>query len=300
MAKKYGDTVLFRINRFSDTTKQIKRFIYESVLSTGAAPKVAEIVEEFKLPEAQVRESLHDLQGGIIIALQNKDHTRIDEFQGQKLADDVVLPELGEIYYARPFANFKTQHRIYVDGEQKWYGECPVECTTISYFFPGKEVTVRSIAHDTGEPIEIVGRDGELLDYSPRSLRIYWGKPFGAWLSTKGHEGDFIFTCDSNYFFSSEKGYNEWKRSRPHEKGQIFTPVMINHLLRIFNYGHERFDFQYHFPLLEILLAAFTTGIIRLYMVVIPVPNPFFLSMVNFFRDLYKNGYKLFLEVKPW
>jgi DNA-directed RNA polymerase specialized sigma subunit len=109
MAKKYGDTVLFRINRFSDTTKQIKRFIYESVLSTGFAPKVDEIVEAFGLPEQQVRESLHDLQGGIIIALQNEQHAHIKEFMGQKLPEDAVLPEVGEIYYARPFANFKNR-----------------------------------------------------------------------------------------------------------------------------------------------------------------------------------------------
>ncbi len=83
-------------------------------------------------------------------------------------------------------------------------------------------------------------------------------------------------------------------------KGQIFTPVMLNHLLRIFNYGHDRFDYQYHFPLLKILLASFTVGIIRLKMVLFPFPNPFFLSMAKFFRDLRKYGYKLFLDVKLW
>jgi len=299
MARKYSDTVLFRANRYSDTTKQIKRFIYESVLSTGYAPKVKEIVDAFNLSEQQVRESLHDLEGGVIVALQNEQHAHIGKFMGQKLPEDALLPEVGEIYYARPFANFKNHHRVFVDGEQKWYGECPVECTTISYFFPGKEVIVRSIAHDTGETIEIIGKDGDLLDYTPRSLRIYWGTPFGIWLSTKGHEGDFIFPCDKNYFFSSEEGYNEWRNARPAEKGQIFTPVMVNHLLRMYNYGHERFDYQYHLPLLRILLAAWTVGIFRIKMC-FPIPNPFFLSMIKFFKDLRKYGYKWFLDVKLW
>ncbi|MCD6571128.1 MAG: hypothetical protein J7L53_10540 [Deltaproteobacteria bacterium] len=202
---KYSDTVLLHVSKFSDTTKQVKRIIYSSILDTGFAPKVADIAKELDISKEIVLDSLHDLEGGIIIAMQNEQHTNIKEFMGQKLPDDCVLPNVGEIFYARPFANFKNHHRIYVDGEQKWYGECPVECATISYFFPGKEVAVRSVSHLTSEPIEIIGKDSQLLDYTPKSLRIYWGRPFGQWLSTKGHEADFIFPCDGNYFFSDEE-----------------------------------------------------------------------------------------------
>ncbi|MDY6974164.1 MAG: organomercurial lyase [Thermodesulfobacteriota bacterium] len=299
MARKYSDTVIFRGNRFSDTTKQIKRFIFESVLSTGYAPKVQEIVEYFNLSEQEVRDSLHDLQGGIIVALQNEQHANIDKFMGQKLPKDAVLPKVGEIFYARPFANFKNHHRVFVGEEQRWYGECPIECMTISYFFPGQEVIVRSIAHDTGEAIEIIGKDGELLDYTPKSLHLYWGTPFSSWLSTKGYEGDLIFPCDKNYFFSSEENYNKWRKAQTGEKGQIFTPVMINHLLRMFNYGHERFDYQYHFPLLKFILASYTIGVYKIKMG-IPIPNPFFLSIIKLIADLRKYGYKSFLDVKLW
>ena len=296
---KFSDTVLLHINRYSDETKKIKRRIYESVLDTGRAPMVSAISQELDLPEDSVRKSLHDLEGGIIIAMQNEQHLHLKEFMGQRLPDDCVLPGKGEIFYARPFANFKNHHRIFVDGEQKWYGECPVEMVTASYFFPGKEVRVESVCHETGTQVAVTGRDGLLLDYQPKSLRIYWGRPFGQWLTTKGHEGDFIFPCDMNYFFSSEEAYEAWRKRNPKEPGQLFTPIQIYHLLRIFNYGHERFDFQYPFPLLRLLPTFFTAGLFRWWML-LPVPNLFFLSIVKFFRDIYRTGYRLFLDVKAW
>jgi len=296
---KFCDTVLLHVNRYNDETKQIKRRIYESVLDSGRAPTVAEICRDLSLPEETVRKSLHDLEGGIIIALQNEQHLHLETFMGQKLPEDCVLPEKGEIFYARPFANFKNHHRIFVDGEQKWYGECPVEMHTVSYFFPGKEVRVESVCHQTGMPVSITGKNGVLLDYQPKSLRIYWGKPMGQWLTTKGHEGDWIFPCDMNFYFSSEEAYGAWRKNHPKEPGQLFTPNQIYHLLRIFNYGHERFDFQYHFPILRLLAAFFTAGLFRFW-VLVPVPNLFFLSIVKFFRDIYRTGFKLFLDVKLW
>jgi DNA-directed RNA polymerase specialized sigma subunit len=66
---KFCDTVLLHVNRYNDETKQIKRRIYESVLDSGRAPTVAEICKDLSLPQETVRKSLHDLDGGIIIAL---------------------------------------------------------------------------------------------------------------------------------------------------------------------------------------------------------------------------------------
>lgn len=298
---KYSDTVLFHVSRFSDTTKQIKRIIYSSILDTGIAPKVADIAREMNISEEETRASLHDLQGGLLIALQNEQHADTKRFMGQDLPEDCVLPVTGEIYYAHPFANFKNHHHVIVDGEQKWYGTCPVEAPIISYFFPGKEVIIRSVSHYTNEPIEIITRDGQLLDYTPKGLSIHWGRPLGQWAGTKGHEGDFIFPSDKNYFFTSQDAHEEWKRSNPEEagQGQLFQIIEINHLIRIFNYGHDRFDFQYHVPLLKLALASISTGIIRIKMFT-PRPNLFFLSVVKWARDVYKSGHKVFLDVKPW
>jgi len=296
---KYSDTTLFRLNSFSDTAKQIKRYIYESVLSTGFAPKLSDITKEFNLSRQTLDEILHDLEGGIIIALQNKAHADIHEFMGQKLPDDCVLPEVGEIFYARPFANFKNQHQIHGDGEQKWYGECPVECMTISYLFPDKDVIVKSIAHDSNEIVEIIGRNGRLLDYSPKSLRVFWGRPFGEWIQTDSTNVDFIFPCDTNYFFSSEESFLEWKKNNPGTRGQIFTPDALNRLLQMFNYGHERFDYQYHIPLLKLLLGAIGIGMIKI-KILIPFPNPFFLSIIKLMKNARKAGYKFFLDIKLW
>lgn len=296
---KFSDSVLLHVNRYSDSTRQVKRLIYEAVLATGRAPEVAAMAEALNIPEETVRQSLHDLEGGIIIAMQNEQHRHMHEFMGQALPADCVLPEMGEIFYARPFANFSNHHRILVDGQQKWYAECPVESCTVSFFFPGKDVRLESVCHQTGAPVAISGKDGRLLDYEPKSLRIYWGKPFGQWLSTKGHEGDFIYPCDMNFFFSSEEAFTAWKKENPDEPGQLFTPIQIYHLMRNLNYGHERFDFQYHIPVLRLLAASVTAGLFR-WKVLIPVPNLFFLSIAKFLRDLARLKHKLFLDVKLW
>jgi len=55
----------------------------------------------------------------------------------------------GEIFYARPFAAFRNHYPIWVDGQQKWWGECAVECCGLSAMFPGREVVVRSICRQT-------------------------------------------------------------------------------------------------------------------------------------------------------
>jgi len=102
-----------------------------------------------------------------------------------------------------------------------------------------------------------------------------------------------------NYFFNSEEAFDEWKKLHPKEPGQIFTPIQIYHLLRIFNYGHERFDFQYHFPLLKLALTFVTAGLFKWKMLV-PVPNLFFLSIAKLMRDLYRYNYRLFMDVKLW
>jgi hypothetical protein len=83
------------------------------------------------------------------------------------------------------------------------------------------------------------------------------------------------------------------------EPGPIFTPVQFHHLLRLFDNGHERFDLRSHFPILRLPGALVTAGLSRWNMLV-PVPNQFFLSMRQLFRDLLRCKYELFLDVKPW
>ncbi|MBW1893495.1 MAG: hypothetical protein JRI91_07360, partial [Deltaproteobacteria bacterium] len=64
---KFSDTVLFHVSKYSDTTKQVKRCVYESVIDTGFAPQVARIAQELDVSEDVIRESLWDLEGGIIV-----------------------------------------------------------------------------------------------------------------------------------------------------------------------------------------------------------------------------------------
>lgn len=94
-------------------------------------------------------------------------------------------------------------------GKQNWYAECAVEACAISNMFPGKEVTVNSICRQTGEPVEIVQRDGKVLFYSPRTLRVHFGFPMINFFD------DLVGWCDFNSFFSSEEATQEWHKTHP-------------------------------------------------------------------------------------
>ncbi|MDY6932726.1 MAG: organomercurial lyase [Spirochaetota bacterium] len=277
---------------YSDTTKRIKKLIFDTVIETGFAPKVDEIVNEMKVSEDEIRSSLHDLEGGIIIALQNENHAKIKTFMGEKLPKDAVLPEIGEIFYARPFSNFKNHHRVYVDDEQKWYAECSLEATSLSNFFPGKEVVVQSVCAHKKEKVELIQRDGILIDYKPKGLLIHAGLPLRKWLS----EGDLIAPCDNNRFFSSRESYFEWKRKHEDIKSCLMHPIEANRLIRVIAYGRTRFDYRMYLSLRKFILQYPTMGITTKYI----FPKPYWLPGPGLIKNFIKHKYKPFIEFRLW
>jgi len=281
--------------KFSDTTKRIKKYIYDSVIETGFAPKINEIVDEIKVAKEVVLSSLHDLEGGVIVALQNEAHANIKTFMGEKLPKDSVIPDIGEIFYARPFSNFMNHQKVYVNGEQKWYAECALECVGLSNFFPGKEVIVRSVCSYTKDPVELVGRDGVLLDYKPKGLLIHVGKPLRRWLD----ENDLIAPCDNNRFFSSKDAYLEWHESNKEITSCLIQPIQANRMIRMIAYGRPRFDYRLRVPILKMIAQFHTIGITKSLMG-IPYINPFWLPGPKLIRNFYKFKYKSFIELGLW
>jgi hypothetical protein len=279
---------------YSDVTKRIKKLIYDTVIETGFAPKVDEIADEMKVSKEVVTSNLHDLEGGIIIALQNEAHAKINTFMGEELPGDAALPEVGEIFYARPFSNFKNHQRVYVNDEQKWYAECSLEAPSLSNFFPGKEVIVRSVCAQTKEPVELIQKDGILLDYKPKGLMIHAGLPLRKWLS----DGDLIAPCDNNRFFSSKDAYYEWSKYHKDIKGYLIHPIEANRMIRMIAYGRTRFDYRLRLPLLRFIVQFPSMGITKNFFGVPLFFNTYWLPGFSLIKNMVKYKYKPFIEIR--
>lgn len=274
--------------QFYETAKRVRKTVMDQVLDDGTCPKVADIAETLKLSKEEVAVIFKDLEAGIVVAVQNEAHAGLEYFQGEKL--DQPLPEVGEIFYARPFASFKNHYPIWVGGRQKWYGECAVEVTGVSAMFPGKEVVVRSICRQTKEPVELIGRDGVLLDYSPKTLRVQFGFP------VRYMPDDAVGWCDFNSFFSSEEAAQEWRKSHPQIKGITRDPVTTSRFVSIVGKGRLDYNYQFKLPILKILFDAKRYGFTK------PLPglgwhvhDPFWMPTPHMFKAMKQKGYKNFI-----
>jgi hypothetical protein len=275
----------------SETAKRVRKRIMDQVLAQGTCPKVAEIARELSLSKDQLEPILRDLEAAICVAVQKDTHARLDYFQEEKLHEPV--PEIGEIFYARPFAAFKNHYPIWVDGEQKWYGECAVEACSVSAMFPGREVIVRSVCRQTKEPVELIGRDGVLLDYSPKTLRVHLGFPLRYMFD------DAIGWCDYNSFFGSEDAVNQWRKSHPEIKGITRDPVTISNFVSIIGNGRLDYNYQPTFPLLTLLRHPGKYGLTK----PLPelgwhVPDPFFMPTPHMLLEMKRKGYRSFFRFR--
>jgi hypothetical protein len=278
--------------RLSETAKQVRWTIMDQVLRKGNAPTVAEISRKHSLSGEQVGWVFNELEAAVCIAVQRESHAGLNSFQEQPLEQGV--PPLGEIFYARPFANFSNQHQIWVDGEQKWFGECAVECCGMSAMFPGREVVVRSVCRQTREPIELVGRDGVLRDYSPRTLRVHFGYPL------RRMPDDVLGWCDYNSFYGSEEAVHEWRKKHPQIKGVTRGPVPISRMVAEI-IGKGRLDYEYRFevPLLRLACNMKRYGMTKpLPLLGLHVPDPFFMVTPHMLREAKRGGFLNFVRFK--
>ncbi|MVU81936.1 hypothetical protein GPX89_32445 [Nocardia sp. ET3-3] len=256
----------------------LRRRIMEQVRGEGTAPTIAELRGEFALTPEEISADLRALEGAICVALQDHEHADSPSFQDEPLAG--AQPPLGEIVYARPFATFANHYRVSVDGEQKWFAECAVEACAISGQFPGSDVVVESRCRQTGVPIRLVGRDGVLLDYSPRTLRVHLGYPL------REMPYRVVGWCDYNSFFASEEAAEAWRREHPEVQGVTRAPEQMSRLITEL-LGRGRLDdgYQPEFPVLTLARKLSRFGLTRPSRFGFPVVDPFWRPTVRMVVD---------------
>lgn len=268
----------------------IRERIMSQVRDSGTVPTVAELRTEFGLPDDEMRSELRDLEGAICVAVQDDEHAGSPVFQDEPLANP--QPPLGEIVYARPFAAFANHYRVTVDGVQRWFAECAVEACAISGQFPGAEVVVDSVCRQTGAPIQLVGRDGILIDFEPRTLRVHLGYP----VREMPHR--VVGWCDYNSFFASEDAAEQWQAEHPEIHGITRAPehmaALITESLGKGRLGH---DYQPRFSLVNMLRNGPRFGLTRESRSGIPLPDPFWLPTPKMLVEWRRHGLGNFIRV---
>ncbi|MBJ8342043.1 alkylmercury lyase family protein [Antrihabitans sp. YC3-6] len=274
----------------SDTARAIRQRIMTQVRDDGTAPTIAELRHEFGLTADELSSNLHDLEAAICLARQDEEHAGSAVFQDEPL--QTPQPALGEIVYARPFANFENHYPITVDGEQRWYAECAVEACAISGQFPGSEVVVESRCRQTGQPIRLVGRDGILLDYAPKTLRVHLGYPL------RDMPTRVVGWCDYNSFFASEEAVEQWRQEHPEINGVTQSPEeMSRGITELLGKGRLDYNYQPDFPLLTLVSKMRRFGLLRPTRLGIPVPDPFWMPTPKMALDWKRQGHGNFFRV---
>jgi hypothetical protein len=273
-----------------ESARRVRKTIMDQTRHDGVVPTTAQLCRDLGLSPQDLATDLKNLEAAFCVARQDSAHASLMQFQDETL--DEPLPPLGEIMYARPFAAFKNHYQVWVNGEQKWFAECAVEACSISAQFPGKEVTVRSICRQTRQPVELRGRDGALLDYSPATLRVHLGYPMRT-LAAR-----IVGWCDYNSFFASEDAARQWTRAHPEVHGVTRSPETMGRLIaELLGRGRLEYDYQPTVPILEALLHMNRYGLDKQSALGFRVPDPFFLPSPNTVRDWRRQGYGNFFRL---
>lgn len=148
----------------TDQLDQTYHFIMKCFVDTGQAPHYTDIAREFSVSPDEGKRLLHALMGA---GLPNWLH-----------------PETDLIASFAPFNNLPTHYRVSVDGEQKWFAQCGLESTAISWLFPGKEVRVDAPCLATGEPLHFTMRDGAFERCEPDTICMYVDLPISKWANS--------------------------------------------------------------------------------------------------------------------
>ena len=269
----------------SDDARRTRKRIMDQVLADGTVPTRNELSREMGLTEHELSRDLKDLEAAACIARQSETHACLTKFQEEP--PEQKLPAAGEIFYARPFAAFKNHYPVSVEGEQKWYAECAVEACAVSAMFPNAEVIVRSHCRQTSEPVELLARDGILLDYSPRTLRVHLGYPL------RVAARDIVGWCDYNSFFASEDVAQEWRQANPHVNGITREPrTLARAVTETIGKGRLGYNYQPEVPVLKMLCHMHRYGFTRRTRFGLQVPDPFWLPTPGLVKDWKQQGMK--------
>lgn len=279
------------VTTLSEDALAIRERIMAEMRSEGTAPTIAQLLSEFAMSDEEMALLLRDLEGAICVARQDEEHAESSTFQGEALT--APQPPLGELVYVRPFATFKNHYAITVGGQQKWYAECAVEACAISGQFPDTEVIVDSVCRQTGQPVRLVGLDGVLVDYSPRTLRVHLGYP----IREMPHR--VVGWCDYNSFFASEDAANQWRAEHPELAGVTRSPVEMARLITgSIAQGRHDYSYQPHLPVLTMARQMREMGLTRATRLGFHVPDPFWLPTPKMLSSWRRNGLGNFIQLR--
>ena len=134
--------------------------VLQHFISHGRAPHYTELAQILDIMNSEARElQVEAAQAGVACWL---------------------VPQTDYIESWAPFYNVPNHHRITVDGEQKWYGQCGIEALAVRWMFPGKNVRLDSICLDCGEPIVVEMQGEEILNIDPADAVGHINNPFSA------------------------------------------------------------------------------------------------------------------------
>jgi hypothetical protein len=122
--------------------KQIRRYIYEHIVTTGQTPTIAQCAQNFSSSVAKVHEAFQRLASDHALMLQNN----------------------GEILMAQPFSAVPTDFYVEV-GSRGWWGNCIWDALGIPAMLK-KDARVMTSCGDCSNAMIVEVKHGSLIDTS--------------------------------------------------------------------------------------------------------------------------------------
>ena len=199
-----------------DKTFQI---ILKYFMETGRAPHYTEIASEFDMSVEDARKALHELF--------------TPEFPGW------LFHNTDHICSFPPFSSLPTQHRITIDGRQKWFGQWGFDTLAVSWLFPGKTVQIDTPCLDCGSPITVKMKDGIIQDTEPEGIMGYTSVPVREWFN------DLPYAWSTMNLFRSEEHVRNWSGFKAGTEEGMNKLSGIAELLSG-NFSTKRLDSDYY------------------------------------------------------
>jgi len=131
--------------------------ITRALIATGRPPHYAELAGALELTVEKSRQQLGALMQAYPIGW--------------------LHPETDYIASFPPLNGLPTQYRVSVRGEQKWFAQCAVEATSVTWLFPGETVRIDAPCLDCGDSVSVEMRNGQITWADPAAVvgHLNWG-----------------------------------------------------------------------------------------------------------------------------
>lgn len=122
----------------------------------------------FLLMEETIGRGMISVAEGEKLLLENKFSSDIYESLKEK---EVFVEIDGNIGYIYPVSGFPTHHRVKRADGKEFYAMCAVDALgTYKTFY--QNIEIESICSETGEKIQVVIEEGEIVKYSPENIHV--------------------------------------------------------------------------------------------------------------------------------